>query len=128
MSLIDNYLVSTQRKRASYEILEVEYKEKSLFLDYYIDIGSHLVKFIKENPTKRIDKETNNLIMMPSVEEKIYEEIVNYTKEKHKEYKIKYTVLKEQKLNLVSIYIYYLKNIFKIKQIFFCFRHHVYNF
>jgi hypothetical protein len=98
LSLIDDSLISLQRKKASYEVLEVEYKEKSLLLDYYVEVGTQLVRCLKDNPTKKIDKENRNIIKVNQIEEKIYENIISHVKEKQNEFRVKNLQMKEQKL------------------------------
>lgn len=98
LSLIDDILISLQRKKASYEVLEVEYKEKSLLLDYYVEVGTQLVKYYKDNPTKKIDKESRNIIKVDQTEEKIYEKILRDVKEKQNEFRVKNSQIKELKL------------------------------
>lgn len=35
------------KKKNKYELLEVEYKEKSLLFEYFVEIGTHLVKIFR---------------------------------------------------------------------------------
>lgn len=90
--------INCQRKKTTYEILEVEYRERSLMLDYFTEIGSYLIKFLKDNPTKKIDTESTNLIKISQISQKVYEDLVSYVKEKQKEFKMKTGQMKDKKL------------------------------
>lgn len=87
--------MSSQRKKNSYDLLEIEYKEKSVLLDYFLEIGAEIIKKFRDCNIKN-----DNFLLNRSVwdNEKIYDELYRITKEKHKKFKEQFSLIKDKKI------------------------------
>ena len=75
--------------------MEIEYKEKSVLLDYFIEIGSEIIKSFRENNIK-----TDNFVISRSIWDNtnIYDSLYKLTKQIQKKYKDKICIMKERKI------------------------------
>jgi hypothetical protein len=71
-------------------MLELDYKEKSILLDYYIEIGTNIVNLIKDN------NQTGNNFKLS--EDKLVEQILTFVREKQKDYKTRSTNMKDKNI------------------------------
>jgi hypothetical protein len=71
-------------------MLELDFKEKSILLDYYIDIGTNIVNLIKEN------NHANPSFKLS--EDKLVEQIIGFTREKQKDYKTRSINMKDKNI------------------------------
>lgn len=81
--------------------MESEYKDKSLQLDYFVELGSSLVALLKEKPINAIFKDANSIITVvrnPEREAKVADELVKLAKDLQKVYRNKFSYLKGKKM------------------------------
>jgi hypothetical protein len=85
-----------------YDLLEDEYKEKNILLEYFSEISTFIHKALRENPIKSINKGEDPTGLKVSkefkTEEKIYSEINKFVKDKLAEYRLKNASNKDRKL------------------------------
>lgn len=99
--ILDDNTISCQRKKTSFEILESEYKDKSLFLEYFVEIGSFMIKLLKEDNISKVEYNDSLLarvVRLLDKEENISNKLMKTAREKHNDYKLKNQLLKDKKI------------------------------
>lgn len=76
-------------------MLEVEYKERSIALDYFVEIGSEIIKIFRESNMKN-----DSILMNKSIwdNDKQYDKLYQIAKEKQSKFKEKFFQIKDKKL------------------------------
>lgn len=93
--------LDSQRKKNSYDLLEIEYKEKSILLDYFIEIGSEIIKTFRDNNFK-----SDQFVICRSIwnDISIYDSLYKVTKDSQRKYKERFLIIKEKRIFDVSEY------------------------
>jgi hypothetical protein len=69
-------------------MLELDFKEKSILLDYYVETGTNIVNLIKDNHHANLKLSADKLV----------EQIIAFTRDKLKEYKVRSLNMKEKNI------------------------------